>query len=546
MTSPHRNRGNDDQRPRRRSRAHNVPARGGQPRGAQRARTPARISAARLVAYDVLRDVTERDAYANLALAARIRAARLDRRDAALATELAAGTLRGLIRYDRIIELASGRPLAQIDARTLNVLRLGAHQLLSMRTAPHAAVHESVELQRKVANASAAGFVNGVLRAVSRVDSSEWDRRIVDTAQSPDDALAARTSHPAWVIRAFRDALRSEGREHELESLLDSDNASPRVNLVQLPGYSPDLIAEEFAKSGVGKGEKSSGIGSGGELGEDLGEDTLAAKEPAVRAVGPSPIGLQLRGGGPAELMAQTGRPVESLRVQDQGSQLAALALTRARPVRGGERWLDLCAGPGGKTAVLAAEARLAGATVRANEVSEHRAELVRESVKAVDDVVEVVSHDGRDDSAFGTGEAPFDRILVDAPCSGLGALRRRPEARHRKQPGDLPELTRLQSELLTAAAAHLAPGGLLAYVTCSPHLAETRTVVDRFLRAHADFRERDARAVITAVARGEIDVAGDRSSVQLWPHRHDTDAMFIALIERAETGSGEGSNRVG
>lgn len=465
-----------------------------------------RISPARVVAYDVLRDVDERDAYANLALAARIREARLDGRDAALATELAAGTLRGRGRYDRIIEFASGRALDRIDDRTLRVLRLGTHQLLSMRTAAHAAVNESVELQRKVSNPAAAGFVNGVLRAIDRTSADAWDARIEEQAASTDAALAARTSHPAWVLRALRDALRAEGRESELESLLVSDNLPPKVNLVLLPG------------SGIDP-ETAAVLGSDPERGSE------------VTATGASPFGLELDGGDPAKVIAAIDAPDGFVRVQDQGSQLAALALSRARPVQAGERWLDLCAGPGGKTAVLGAEARLGGATVRANEVSDHRAELVRRSIEAVADVVEVVSHDGRDGSAY--GDEHFDRILVDAPCSGLGALRRRPEARWRKQPTDLPELTALQGELLDAAADHLAPGGLLAYVTCSPHRAETRVVLDGLLKRYPSLREIDAKQIVNAVARDNLDLAGESLSAQLWPHRDGTDAMFIALVER-------------
>ncbi len=465
-----------------------------------------RISPARVVAYDVLRDVDERDAYANLALAARIREARLDGRDAALATELAAGTLRGRGRYDRIIELASGRALDRIDDRTLRVLRLGTHQLLSMRTAAHAAVNESVELQRKVSNPAAAGFVNGVLRAIDRTSADAWDARIEEQAASTDAALAARTSHPAWVLRALRDALRAEGRESELESLLVADNLPPKVNLVLLPG------------SGIDP-ETAAVLGSDPERGSE------------VTATGASPFGLELDGGDPAKVIAAFDAPDGFVRVQDQGSQLAALALSRARPVQAGERWLDLCAGPGGKTAVLGAEARLGGATVRANEVSDHRAELVRRSIEAVADVVEVVSHDGRDGSAY--GDEHFDRILVDAPCSGLGALRRRPEARWRKQPTDLPELTALQGELLDAAADHLAPGGLLAYVTCSPHRAETRVVLDGLLKRYPSLREIDAKQIVNAVARDNLDLAGESLSAQLWPHRDGTDAMFIALVER-------------
>lgn len=475
-------------------------------RAPRQQRRGGRVSPARLVAYDVLRDVDERDAYANLALPSRIRAANLDGRDAALATELVAGTLRGQGRYDRILELASGRSVDRIDERTLRVLRLGAHQLLAMRTASHAAVNESVELQRKVANPAAAGFVNGVLRSVGRATNDEWNDRIDEEADSADQALAARSSHPAWIVRALRDALRAEGRDSELEALLEADNTPPKVNLVLLPGAGLDA-------------ETAAALGSDPERGREL------------VVAGVSPLGLELEGGDPAHAIDAIDAPDGYVRVQDQGSQLAALALTRARPVREGERWLDLCAGPGGKTAVLGAEAALSGATVRANEVAEHRAELVRRSVEATPETVEVVSHDGRDDDAFGGGA--FDRILVDAPCSGLGALRRRPEARWRKQPTDLPALTELQGELLEAAVPHLASGGLLAYVTCSPHRAETRVVLDGLLKRHSELREIDAKRVLNEVSRGELDLAGGALHAQLWPHRNGTDAMFIALLER-------------
>ncbi len=475
-------------------------------RAPRQQRRGGRVSPARLVAYDVLRDVDERDAYANLALPSRIRAANLDGRDAALATELVAGTLRGQGRYDRILELASGRSVDRIDERTLRVLRLGAHQLLAMRTASHAAVNESVELQRKVANPAAAGFVNGVLRSVGRATNDEWNDRIDEEADSADQALAARSSHPAWIVRALRDALRAEGRDSELEALLEADNTPPKVNLVLLPGAGLDA-------------ETAAALGSDPERGREL------------VVAGVSPLGLELEGGDPARAIDAIDAPDGYVRVQDQGSQLAALALTRARPVREGERWLDLCAGPGGKTAVLGAEAALSGATVRANEVAEHRAELVRRSVEATPETVEVVSHDGRDDDAFGGGA--FDRILVDAPCSGLGALRRRPEARWRKQPTDLPALTELQGELLEAAVPHLASGGLLAYVTCSPHRAETRIVLDGLLKRHSELREVDAKHVLNEVSRGELDLAGGALHAQLWPHRNGTDAMFIALLER-------------
>lgn len=452
---------------------------------------------ARTVAYDVLRDVEERDAYANLLLPAKIRAAALSDRDAALAVELTAGTLRMRGRYDPIIESAARRSIDDIDPRTRNVLRLGAHQLLGMRIPAHAAVNESVELQRQVAPRAAAGFVNGVLRTIGRSTGDEWDARLAQRASTPEEALAWQLSHPVWVVDALRNALAAEGRAHELTDLLLADNAAPRVSLVVLPGFATTWDDDA--------------------------------------ATGPSPYGIELSGGDPALAAAALGAEPGTVRVQDQGSQLAALALVRAMPVTRGETWLDLCAGPGGKTALLAALARQHGVRVRAGEASPHRAELVRAAVRPMRDVVDVVVADGRSDEAYGGAGERFSRILVDAPCTGLGALRRRPEARWRKAPSDVAELAALQRELLAAAVHHLAPGGVLAYVTCSPHLAETREAVDALLAEHPELRELDAKAIVSQTARVPLDLAGSTLSAQLWPHRHHTDAMFIALIGRVD-----------
>jgi 16S rRNA (cytosine967-C5)-methyltransferase len=201
---------------------------------------------------------------------------------------------------------------------------------------------------------------------------------------------------------------------------------------------------------------------------------------------------------------------------------------------------MDLCAGPGGKTALLAAIARGHDVEIEANEVVAARAGLVRNALRAVPGDVVVHQDDGRE---LGRDRpAAFDRILVDAPCTGLGALRRRPEARWRKTPADVAELVPLQVELLHSALDALAPGGIVAYVTCSPHLAETTGVVQDVLRGRSDITELDARAVVSGLSASPIDLADDgrtgTGSVQLWPHRHGTDAMFLALLQRAPKGS--------
>jgi 16S rRNA (cytosine967-C5)-methyltransferase len=448
----------------------------------------------RRVAYQTLRAVHADQAYANLLLPVEIARAGLDAQDAALATELTYGTLRREGTYDAIIAAAAGREVAAIDPDVLDALRLGTHQLLSTRIASHAAVHETVDLVRATAGPAPTGFANAVLRRISRDNPGEWITRIQESARSDDERLSLATAHPVWILRAFRRALAAEGRADELDALLRADNASPRVALAVLPG--------------------------------------LATRPAELSPTPYSPIGALSAGGDPERVVsAADGR----IRVQDEGSQLVALALARAVPVRTGERWLDLCAGPGGKTALLAAEALAHGAVLEANEISPARAGLVRQALRGVPTAVPVSEQDGRERAAAAPGQ--YDRILVDAPCTGLGALRRRPEARWRKSAADVAELTALQRELLSSALGALRPGGIVAYVTCSPHLAETTGVVADVRREWGDeVEELDARAAVQAVSRTPLDLPapeGGSGRVQLWPHRHGTDAMFMALLRR-------------
>ena len=452
---------------------------------------PGTVQPARRIALDVLIAVRESDAYANLLLPVRLERARLSPADAGLATELTYGTLRMQGYYDRVIELAAHRAADDIDPAILDVLRLACHQLLSMRVAQHAAVDEAVSLARTVGSNSATGFVNGVLRTITRTAPDEWMRRVLDAAASDDDRLAAQYSHPQWVIRSFRQSLASEGRESELEALLAADNTAPRVGLTALPGESKveELVAEPSRYS---------------------------------------PVGASLDGGDPSRLPAiRSGKA----RVQDEGSQLAALALSRARPIEPGEQWLDLCAGPGGKAALLNAEAIRAGAVLTANELVPARAGLVRNALAVFDPLPEVWELDGTTVGDAYPGR--FDRILLDAPCTGLGALRRRPESRWRKQPKDVADLAALQFALLRSAVEALKPGGILAYVTCSPHLGETRVAVQSALRKLGDeVSTIDTQAVLAAVTREPLELPAAQH-VQLWPHRHGTDAMFIQLLRK-------------
>lgn len=445
---------------------------------------------ARRIALDVIMAVRDSDAYANLLLPVRLGRAKLSEADAGLATELTYGTLRMQGYYDRVIAIAAGRAVEKIDPPILDVLRLACHQLLSMRVAQHAAVDESVELAKTVGSNSAVGFVNGVLRTITRTDADEWRSRVLAEAATGEERLALEFSHPLWVTRAFRQVLTAEGREAELEALLAADNVAPRVSIAALPGES-----------------------TVGEL------DAHAAPF--------SPVGAILDGGDPLKLPAvKEGRA----RVQDEGSQLAALALSRVRPIVQGEQWLDLCAGPGGKAALLAAEAQVGGATLTANELVPARAELVRKALAVFETPPEVWELDGT--TVGGLYPGAFDRILLDAPCTGLGALRRRPEARWRKQPSDVAGLGNLQAKLLASAISALKPGGVLAYVTCSPHAAETKSIVASVLRKTEGIERIDTPAVLQSIVGEHLDLP-EATHAQLWPHRHGTDAMFIQLLTR-------------
>ena len=450
------------------------------------------------MAFELLRSIEVDDAYANLELPKLIDEARLDSRDAALAQEIAFGTIRNQLLYDRIIETGAARKVGSIDRSSLLLLRIGAHQLLSMRIPPHAAINETVDLAKIVINQGAGGFVNGILRRVAERSKAEWVDFLCGESKDETERLSLTFSHPVWVIRALKQALSIDDRESELEALLTSDNQAPLVNLVLLPGKQADT--SEFVSGQA------------------------------------SPIGFVMRDGDPGKLtQVRDGQ----MRVQDQGSQLSALMLSRARKTLPGELWLDMCAGPGGKAALLAAEAKISRAHFFANEIAPHRAKLVKQALSKVDPEVEVSVGDGRE---FGTDfQEKFDRIMLDAPCTGLGALRRRPEARWRKQPNDVAELSKLQQDLIESAWNALKPGGLLAYVTCSPHSAETVSIVDWLIRRHGTQVELiDAGGVLHEI-NPDLALNRKRKTVQLWPQVHETDAMFMALISKRS----EGEDRV-
>ena len=453
-----------------------------------------KVDPARRAAYDAVAATHRDDAYANLALPSILRDAGLHGRDAAFATELTYGTLRAGETLDAIIAIAADRGVERIDPPARDALRIGVYQLLYTRVPPHAAVSATVDLVRSLLGESASKFANAVMRQIASKDLDDWLTTVApDRETDRIGYLAVTQHHPQWIVRAFADAL--GGDLDETEQLLIEDNERPIVHLCARPGRIDAL---------------------------DLADEVDGV--PGAF----SPFAVYLNGGAPRELPAIIHADAH---VQDEGSQLVAYALTRA-PIDGPDReWLDLCAGPGGKAGLLGAIAAQRDAFVTAVEITPHRAGLIEKTTRGLP--VKVVCADGRKvGSVDELPEGAFDRVLVDAPCSGLGSLRRRPEARWRRTPGDLPPLTRLQRELLAAAIRAVRPGGVVAYVTCSPHIAETQvTVTESARRAPHPVELVDARTLLPEGMPG----LGTGPTVQLWPHRHGTDAMFLAVLKRTE-----------
>ena len=489
----------------------------------------------RRAAYDVLAAVETREAYANLLLPRLLADRDITGRDAALATELAYGTLRGQGTYDAVLAACSDRPLDKLDPPVRHILRLGTHQLLATRIGAHAAVATSVDLAKQVVGPRVSGYVNAVLRRVATRDLDAWLEIVApDPATDPGGHLAIRYSHPRWIVAAYQAAL-GDAAEAELAAALAAGNERPHVTMATFPGGSPrDQVMPPGAEPGRW-----------------------------------SPYAFTLDSGNPAELIA-SGQAA----VQDEASQLAAVALARA-PLAGppaaapaapgegvAELWLDMCAGPGGKSRLLyglaasaaptaAAPTAATPATVTPDASLSPRATLIAAELHPhrADLVADVLARSPRSPrpgaaspSASGyvviaaDGTTPpwpdgvFDRVLVDAPCSGLGALRRRPEARWRKVETDIPALAELQRALLRSALAAVRPGGVVAYVTCSPVPAETRDVVKAVVSADPNIEILDTQAVLA-----DVPDLGSPNPLfaQLWPHRHGTDAIFIALLRR-------------
>ncbi|MFN8149153.1 MAG: transcription antitermination factor NusB, partial [Candidatus Nanopelagicales bacterium] len=450
------------------------------------------VDPARLAAYDILRAVDDDGAYANLVAPQVLKDARLHGRDAAFTTTLAYGTLRRRGFLDAVLEACSARPLTEVDRGVLDVARLGAHQLLFMRVPPHAAVGETVQLARLVGGEARSRFVNAVLRRVGERDLDAWVAEVApDPYDDPVGHLSVVQSHPRWIVQALHDALSDwNGRPSwaETEDLLATDNESASVTLVARPGR---CTVEELLEV------------------------------PGTQPGRWSPYAVALESGQPGAISeVRSG----AAGVQDEGSQLVALALARAQVEGADTTWLDMAAGPGGKAALLAGLATERDGSLLAADRAPHRARLVARTLEGAPGHHLVVAADG---TAGPWRPGSFDRVLLDAPCTGLGVLRRRPESRWRREPDDVAELASLQRELLTAAVDAVRVGGVVGYATCSPHLAETVVVVDDAVRGGLVER------VDVPTLLPEVDHLKAGPDLRLWPHVHGTDGMYLAILRR-------------
>ena len=433
--------------------------------------------AARLLAFDLLTEVNRNEGYSNLLLPQALNTSKLEDRDRSLVTELLYGTIRMQGRHDWVLSQISDRPWTEVDPEIVDICRLGVHQIHEMRIPDHAAVAATVEVARKRIGESKASFVNALLRSVTRKSIEDWFSPLA-AMTDPVERLSIKYSHPEWIVSAYFDLLKNWD---EVESALKINNEAATPTLVSWPGFSTqqDLI--------------------------DIGGEPTDF----------SPYGVHWKG-NPGALDLIKARKIG---VQDEGSQLVAEVFAKAA---GGSSWLDLCAGPGGKAALLSSIARARNIKFTANEISAARAELVGQVVHG--DRVLVL--DGR---TIGSLSEKFDAILIDAPCTGLGALRRRPEVRWRRTLQDLRALTQLQRELVVSAIQALNPGGVLGYATCSPHLAETSIQIADIKKKHSELQQ----VSVDEYLPESLHNATRDGAMSLWTHKHGTDAMYLALFRK-------------
>ncbi len=455
------------------------------------------ISSARRIAFEVLRRVEAEGAYASDVLHAELSGS-VKPEDAALATELTLGVLRRRALLDFLLERQLKKPVARLDLAVATALRMGLYQLRFLERIPaRAAVNESVELVKRARKASAAPLVNAVLRRLAPDAKTPADKFLPNGLASAE-RLAVLHSHPAWMVERWL----ARAGERQTVSLLEANNRTPRLSCALHDLARSEEILGSLQRTG---------------LHAEPGRLLKAA--------------FAVSGGSPTRTAAFRAGDIS---VQDEASQAIPLLLD----VQRGDRVLDLCAAPGGKTPPLARAAGKQGLVIAADRHA-HRLRAMREQFTRLGlEGAHLVELDATKPLPLRT---QFNRILVDAPCSGTGTLARHPEIRWRLQPEQLREFHNLQTSLLEAALERLAPGGRLVYSTCSLEPEENETVVSEVLDRNQSILRVSKTAAARSIAPHLVpgvdapDLFDDSAQFRTTPGTYQTDGFFAALLEKSE-----------
>jgi len=445
----------------------------------------------REIALEILYQIESKGAYSNLELNSILEKYNPPKEERNLTTELVYGVLRRRNTLDWIIEQFSKRPVEKMTGWIRNILRLSVYQLVFLDRIPiSAACNEGVNLAKKRGHLGVSKFVNAILRNVARnLADLPWP--------SPNNLaqyISIKYSHPLWMVEKWLARLGKDGTI----ALCEANNQSPpltiRTNSLKI---TREQLAADLEKKGI-KNQVSSLVSEGIKL---LGVSSLGKMDAYQKGL---------------------------FQVQDESSMLAAHLLD-PQP---GENILDACSAPGGKTTHLAEKMKNHGKII-ANELYEHKIPLIEESCQRLGiDIVETRVGDARDLASLYSKQ--MDRVLVDAPCSGLGVLRRKPDARWKKKPEDIEELNKVQLEILESAAQCLKPGGILVYSTCSIEPEENQGILQSFLARNPDFQLSSIREYLPEVlTKRELD---NPSYLQLHPQDYNTDGFFLSRLERKRT----------
>lgn len=439
-------------------------------------RKPARKPlSARALAIQVMARVAATDAYLNVVLDSVLDEFQpKDPRDAGLITELCYGATRRLLVLDYALTTVADRKLESIEDKVLAALRLGAYQLFFMRVPKHAAVGETVDALKAVGLERASGFVNAILRKLSALAAPPLP------SADPVDTLAIQTSHPAWLVRRWQ---RQFGPDRA-RAMLDADNEPPKVVIrANTSKVTRDGLLAQLTEAGV-----------------------------EATATTTSPVGIVL--GSPGRVEDLLGYDEGLWQVQDEAAQLVGVFAQ----VPATAKVLDACAAPGGKACHLAETNEVLAIDVHQNKLPKIESEARRLGLK------ERLSSRALDAAHLPDDLGEFDVVMVDAPCSGLGTLRRHPELRYRRQEKDFGGLATLQREILESCQRHVAPGGLLVYAVCTTDTTEGPDQVEMFLRSHPDFTAEPPRGLTLPMVQAYL---------RTLPGPEGFDGFFAARLRR-------------